>query len=154
MGYTFTIGNAKPQHHKDDFPYLSAEWDVEGMTHPDAPTFPNDEMTGNSNQRSPSYSVWSQFCREVGLSSIFYDERGHLLGNHPGCYGLTPEMVAEVSAALARWKAKATLPPGFEKEWGYNGPPNYDYQLARLTWLDWWCRWAIENCETPAIANY
>lgn len=154
MGYTFTIGNATPRHDKDDFPYLSAEWDVDPMTHEDAPTFPGDEMTGSSNQRSPSYSVWSDFCKEVGLYEIFYYETGHLVGSHPGCTGITKEMVDHVSDRLKSWKTKAILPAGFEAEWGYNGPPNFDYSLARLTWLEWWMRWAFENCETPAIANY
>jgi len=154
MGYTFTIGNATPRHHKDDFPYLSAEWDVDGMTLEDAPTFPGDEMTGSSNQRSSSYSVWSSFCKEVGLYEVFYYETGHLVGSHPGCAGITKEMCDHVTDRLREWKSKASLPAGFEAEWGYKGPPNFDYSLARLTWLEWWMRWALENCETPAIANY
>ena len=152
MGYTLKIGNAVPKFHKDDFPYLSAEWEVEGMTHADAPTFPRDEMTGNSNGRSPSYSVWSEFCREVGIYEVFYDERGRLHAGHPGCIGLTQENADVIGAALAKWQEKATLPPGFE-DWHYEGPTTHDYQLARLMWLDWWVRWALENCETPAIGN-
>jgi hypothetical protein len=153
MGYTFKIGNAVSEFDKSNFPHLSAEWDVMSVTHPDAPTFPNDEMTGNSSERSPSYSTWAEFCRETGIFSLFYDERGHLHGGHPGCIGITPEMAAEVAQALERRRAKASLPPGFEG-WDYQGPARYDYNLARLIWLDWWMRWAIENCETPAIANY
>ena len=153
MGYTFTIGNAVPKHSKDDFPYLSAGWEVEGMTHPDAPTFPGDEMTGNSNGRHPSYGVWSEFCRSVGLYDLFYDERGHLHAGHPGCIGLTVEDADRITAALKAYQATSTLPPGFEKDWSYRGPANYDYSLARLIWLEWWVRWAVTNCETPAIEN-
>jgi hypothetical protein len=152
MGYTFTIGNASPKFSKDDFPYLSARWEVEGATHPDAPVFPNDEMTGNSNSRSPSYTVWSDFARETGLYQFFYDDRGHLNAVHPGCIGLTKEDADLISAALARYQVSALLPPGFEG-WDYNGPARYDYHLARLIWLDWWVRWAVENCETPAMEN-
>ncbi len=72
MGYTFTIGNAVPKHHKSDFPHLSATWDVDAMTHLHAPTFPNDEMTANSNSRSPSYSTWADFCNETGLRDVFF----------------------------------------------------------------------------------
>jgi hypothetical protein len=63
MGYSITIGNAKPEFNKDDGE-LWARWTVDGLTLPDAPTFPHDEVTGNSNGRSPSYSGWADFCRE------------------------------------------------------------------------------------------
>lgn len=152
MGYTFTIGNAVPSHSKDNFPCLYAGWKVEPATHPDAPTFPNDEMTGNSKSRSPSYGAWVDFCRDAGIYGLFYDERGRLLGGHPGCVGIDQDFAGGVSLALRRVRAKATLPPGFEG-WDYKGPPRYDYTLARLMWLDFWVRWALENCETPAIQN-
>jgi hypothetical protein len=153
MGYTFTIGNAEPKFHKDDFPYLHAEWDVDGATSDDAPTFPNDEMTANSSQRSPSYTVWADFCRALGITDVFYDTQGHLHAGHPGCQGITKEMLGVVSARLAAYRARSSLPPGFE-DWHYEGPPRYDYHLARGIWLEWWMKWALENCETPAIANY
>ena len=153
MGYSFTIGNARPEHDKGDFPYLSARWVVDGVTHPDAPVFPNDEMTGNGNSRHPSYTVWSDFCRAVGLYEFFYDAYGHLRAGHPGCIRLTKADADLISAALARYRQKAALPPGFEEVWRYDSPARYDYLLARLIWLDWWVRWAVENCETPAIQN-
>jgi len=68
--------------------------------------------------------------------------------------GITKDFADELMLALEMYKAKATLPPGFEAEWDYDGPPNYDYSLARLIWLQWWVNWAITNCETPAISNY
>lgn len=153
MGYTFTVGNAVPVHHKDDFPYLSARWEVEHAQLDAAPSFSGDEMTGKSNMRSPSYSVWSDFCRATGLYELFYDECGHLHARHPGCIGITQEDADFVTAALARYRAKATLPPGFEQAWDYSGPPNYDYNFARLIWLEFWMQWAVKNCETPAIQN-
>jgi hypothetical protein len=153
MGYTFTIGNAKPNFSKDDFPYLYSGWAVERATHPDAPTFPGDEMTGNGNERSPSYSVWSDFCKTVGLYSLFYDEYGHLRAGHPGCIGIDEEFAISVHLALIAYRGKSKLPPGFESDFCYKGPANYDYHLARLIWLDWWVHWALENCETPAIEN-
>ncbi len=153
MGYKFTIGNAKPYHSKDDFPYLGAGWSVETTSSPDAPTFPGDEMTGSGNDRRPSYTVWSDFCKSVGLYDLFYDARGNLHAGHPGCVGIDADFAEEVASALRRYQAKATLPPGFESDRSYNGPPIFDYHLARLIWLDWWVRWALENCETPAIEN-
>ena len=152
MSYTFTIGNAVPKFNKEDFPDLDAHFEVEGASHPEAPVFPNDDMTGNGNSRSPSYTVWEDFARETGLHEFFFTERGHLHAGHPGCIGITPEDVDTIASALCQYRKKATLPPGFEG-WGYEGPPRYDYHLARLIWLDWWCRWAVQNCETPAIEN-
>lgn len=152
MGYNITVGNAVPEHSKEYFPDLSARWIVEGATSDAAPTFPGDEMTGNGNERSPSYSTWADFARTVGLYEFFYDERGHLHAGHPGCIGITKEDADLVTAALNRYRAQSTLPPGFNS-WDYEGPATFDGHLARLIWLEWWMRWAVENCETPAIQN-
>ena len=159
MGYTFTIGNATPWHDKEDG-VLSAGWRVKGVTLDDAPEFPNDDMTGKSNSRSPSYSGWSDFCKAVGIYSLFYDDHGHLHYGHPGCRLITPEDLCVVSAARAKWQAKATLPPGFAKypefiggEWVHPDIDKYDPQLARVLWLEFWMSWALANCETPAIQN-
>lgn len=153
MGYTFTIGNAVPVANKDSFPELSVRWIVEGVTNDDAPSFPGDEMTGKSNMRSPSYSVWHEFCKTTGVYEFFYNSQGRLHASHPGCIGITEEDADFVSEALSVYKEKATLPAGFEEEWGYEGPPNYDYHLARLIWLEYWMQWAVKHCETPAISN-
>lgn len=153
MGYTFTIGNAVPKFDNSSFPYLSARWKVERTSHIDAPTFPGDGMTGNGNDRSPSYTVWLDFCRSVGLYDLFYDPRGHLHAGHPGCIGINADFAQAVRVARLKYEAKATLPPGFESDWAYDGPANFDYHLARLIWLDWWVQWAVANCETPAIEN-
>ncbi len=153
MGYTFIIGNATVNASKEDFPELHAAWDVEEMEHPEAPTFPNDEVTGRSNVRCPSYSVWADFCDKVGITELFYDERKNLHAGHPGCIGITAEWADAVHKARVKYEGKSTLPAGFEDDWGYRGEPNYDYHLARIIWLDWWTQWAIANCETPAIAN-
>ena len=152
MGYTFTIANAVPVHSKSDYPYLEAKWEVQLASSDQAPHFPGD-ITGSSNSRSPSYSVWADFCRTVGLYEFFYTPSGHLRAGHPGCIGITKEDADFVTAALSRYSAAATRPPGFEAAWDYHGPANYDYHLARLIWLEWWMRWAVEHCETPAIEN-
>ena len=154
MGYTFVIGNAVPHFDQEDFPHLTARWHVERITNPSAPEFLNDTLTGKSNSRSPSYSGWADFCRSVGLYDFFFDSGGHLKAGHPGCIGITEGDWQIVRAALDKRRAAATLPPGFEKDYLYDGPDNYDYHLARLIWLEWWMRWALDNCETPAIENW
>lgn len=153
MGYTFTIGNAVPQFDTSDFPHLSAQFIVEGAAHEHAPVFPNDTLTANTNMRSPSYSVWEDFCRATGLYDLFFNESGNLIAGHPGCIGITREDADRVTAALRHYRTHATLPPGFEKEWGYKGEPNYDGHLARLIWLEYWMQWAVDHCEIPAIQN-
>lgn len=152
MGYSITIGNAIPKHSKEDFPELYCSWEVERVLLENAPSFTND-VSGKSNSRSPSYTVWDDFCKIVGIHDLFFKEYEGLMAHHPGCVGITKEDADIVSAALAKYKLTATLPPGFEEGWNYQGPANYDYALARLIWLDWWMRWAVENCETPAIQN-
>lgn len=153
MGYDIKVGNAVPHHDKDDFPTLSARWVVEHQTLDEAPSFEGDEMTGKSNLRSPSYSTWHDFCKDTGLYDMFFEDYDGFFANHPGCKGITQHDADEVTAALVRYRAKAKLPPGFEKEWGYDGPPHFDYNLARLIWLEFWMQWAVKNCESPAIQN-
>lgn len=151
MGYTITIGNAKPEFSKNDGE-LWARWSVDGKTSDEAPTFPHDEMTGNSNSRSPSYTGWADFCRAVGLYDMFLEKWEGLMSEHPGCKMLQPEHLLQVQAALTKWKRTATLPPGFEG-WRGEDAGKHDPMLARLLWLEFWMKWALENCETPAIEN-
>jgi hypothetical protein len=171
MGYTIKIGNAKPSFDESDFPYLMANWEVEDCELPDAPNFPND-INNNKNERWPSYSVWDDFTKKTGLYKFFYGKYKRVDGieiesdglfeaaGHPGCIGITKENADFVTEALDKYKAQATLPPGFEvydehfhdceKE---GCKLNYDCHLARLIWLEWWMQWAVKNCEIPAIEN-
>jgi hypothetical protein len=144
MGYSIRIGNAVPEFSKEDGE-LYACWVVKSATSDEAPTFINDQMTGNSNGRHPSYSGWGDFCDATGLGDLFYKKWEGLIYKHPGCVMITEDHYAEVHNALERYQKIATKPPGFADA--------YDPQLARLMWLDFWMRWALDNCETPAIYN-
>jgi hypothetical protein len=142
MGYSIKIGNAIPVFHRDmEFEDLSAYWDVEPATSADAPAFENDSMTGMSNGRHPSYTGWSNFLDATGLRELFSE----LFVTHPGCVILNQSHYDEIHNALENYKQTATQPPGFLD--------GQDYNLARLMWLEFWVRWALENCETPAIRN-
>lgn len=162
MSYTIKVGNAEVVANKEDFPELRADWYVKEITLPEAPSLPNDEYTGQTNVRSPSYSGWSDFCEAVGLYDLFYDRDEGFFANHPGCFGITQEAADLVTEALERYKATVTrnaarqnrepLPPGFDPD-DHDGAPLYDPQYARLIWLEFWMQWAMKNCETPAIAN-
>lgn len=154
MGYNLTIGNATPFFEKTEYGELIAKWQVESDVHEQAPLFVNDEMTGQSNGRSPSYTAWADFCRATGLYDIFYSkEVESLLERHPGCVILTKEHAATITTALVAYRLRVKdKRPGFVK-WNESEDPTVDAHLARLIWLEYWVRWAVENCETPALEN-
>lgn len=171
MGYTLVVGEACFEGDKSDA-YLRV-W-AKPEAHDTAPTFPHDDMTGNGNSRSPSYSGWADFCRGTGLYGMFFGVDGSrnpymqgdpdchreipILADHPGFALINGEDVLAVKQALERHIAKhGELEPGFrpwmEKE--DDAPPNATAcaQRARLLWLNYWCEWAVRTCEWPVIAN-
>jgi len=158
MSYTIIVGNAVPKQEKSFLPRLVSFWEVENLYLDYAPAFPND-CCNHKNSRSPSYTGWHDFCINTNLYEFFYNERGHLRMGHPGCWGISKKDADIVTVALENYKRnnKTGLPPGFEDENDVikdKNIKNYDYNLARLIWLEWWMQWAVKNCETPAIQNY
>lgn len=131
MGYNIAIGNAVVEADKAYFPELHAAWTVKVVEHENAPAF--GEPTDYSNARWPSYSGWAGFLRATDLE----DWWKKVAEQHPGCYGLEQEDVDTVAEAMKKYVKSD------EEDWNYN----------RLVWLDYWVRWAVENCETPAIEN-
>lgn len=161
MGYTLKVGNAVPVMEYNCNEYRKYLWTVESGTCVDAPTFPGDWSTGSI--RSPSYSAWADFCRNVGLSHLLGD-KSILLPEHPGVARIIPSDLEEVRDAIAEWKAKkwptSERIPGWDpktmsKPWlpAEELDPRYDGNLARLLWLEFWFDWAIKNCERPAFGN-
>ncbi len=165
MGYDITIGNAYLEVYKED---LYMRIGAEHTTSPDAPVFKNDEMTGNGNCRSPSYIVWSDFCREVGLYGMFYGKDGKrnlagytepepnchreapILHSHPGAVLINEDDVEAVKNALDNYKIKhPKTVPGFDpwilKE---DDVPvsQQSAHMARLEWLYFWVKWVVDNC--------
>lgn len=175
MSYSITIGEAfllpPDESEAAEWPHISVG--ARGATHPDAPTFPGDDMTGNSSSRHPSYTAWAEFCREVGLYRMFYGVEAHetrnrgrnsgLMSAHPGAALLTRAHHAEIVAALDRYRTEhPDARPGWAEcvEDGHwlNGPwkpetDGLDGNLARLVWLEWWVRWALDNCRVPTLRN-
>lgn len=139
MGYDIRIGRRLQR--EDGTSFVADEIVME------APAFPGDDSCAYANKRSPSYSAWQRFCETTGLHRLFFDADTGLLANHPGIVDITPAHLAEVRRAVDRYRRPR---PGVEP--GYGG--SLDYDLARLLWLDWWMRWAVENCESPAIQNW
>lgn len=147
MGYTITIGELEVEKQPEDAMECSGlNFDAKGERHENAPAF--GEPTDYTNSRWPSYSVWRAFMTAVGLYELFYDE-GHLIGGHPGVRLVTKPMAEKVSRALSAYRvlhpdAIAELREGAPEESGW---------LCRLIWLEYWITWAVDNCETPVIAN-
>lgn len=168
MGYSLTIGEAEmrvPSAEEVRKRWCSPHIRViaKEAVSADAPTFPGDGLTSNSSSRSPSYSGWHDFCRETGLTELFYSEESGLLREHPGCVVLTSDHLTEIATALDRYR---TMRPGARPGWRepidggdwYRGPfkpetEGLDGNLARLIWLEWWTRWALANCKVPALWN-
>lgn len=171
MGYTIDIGEAVLTGSKEDL-YLRVG--VEPRDHDDAPSFENDPLTGKGNSRSPSYSVWTDMCRETGLYPMFYGLNGRrnpymepdpdchretpILAEHPGFVLIGERDVEEIKAALDRHiAAHGELVPGFRPwlEADDKAPANADAcaTRARLIWLHYWADWAVKNCKWPIIAN-
>lgn len=138
MGYRIIIGNAVET---PDGP------DIETVRHDSAPAFPGDDDCHHVNERAPSYSAWTDFANSSGLHGLFFHPDHGLMANHPGIVAITPAHVEAIRKAL-RHRLSAGGPgqsPGFGD--------GLDYTAARLLWLDYWMRWALENCERPALRN-
>jgi hypothetical protein len=153
MGYTIRIGNATPYHERYE-DELIAKWRVEPAKHDAAPAF--GEPTDKENQRWPSYTAWAGSMRALGLYDLFLSGDG-LMAQHPGCKIISREHVEQVLAAVERRRAtNGGRPAGFFKydaETHQEIDTGSDPDLARGEWLAYWMKWAIENCETPAIEN-
>lgn len=158
MGYNIYIGNATPFWEATEGEERMG-WRVEPAKSDDAPTFPNDGMTANTNSRYPSYTGWDNFCHAAGIHPLFYDQYEGLLREHSGIQILTKKHHLIVKGALESFKIQhPTTVPGFKGEplSGEVEPfagDEFSHTLARLIWLEWWMRWALGNCEHPAVQN-
>lgn len=147
MGYTITIGELEVTKSPDDgLDCDCIRFDAKGVMIADSPAF--GEPTDYTNSRWPSYSVWSSFMKAVGIYDVFFDGRGHLIGGHPGVRLVTRELSDFVNGALVKYRAENPSVHPLLNE----GSESAGW-LCRLIWLDYWLNWALENCETPVIAN-
>lgn len=165
MGYNLTIGEANLDYDASD---LRIRIRAKFATHPDAPT--HDDYVGNGNSRSPGYGAWSEFCKEAGITELFYgtgwsrEERRYkecsesfhretpLLANHPGAQPICQGDLDYVrQARIRREQTNGGKEPGF---WDDDNRDNgKDPQLARLLWLEFWFDWALKNCQMPIMEN-
>jgi hypothetical protein len=163
MGYTIKIGQAEPIADHDEYQNHEYGFGVAELELPDAPRIEGD-VNQCKNYRWPSYSVWTEFTRDVGLYSLFFDDSDGLIRPHPGVIVLRPEHGATIRGALEAYRLKHpgavarfdVFPPGTSAVEEFRAPaqhPNCDYSLARLEWLSWWVDWALANCSRPAMEN-
>lgn len=154
MSYDIYIGEASISPNRDDAESLRSaergeqlEVVVYAVELPDAPAFAGDKLSAHKNNRHPGYSQWVDFCRAAGLESLFFDADHGLMRHHPGCVLLTPDDLVEVQQAMLAWQVRyPDVSPAF-------GQRDEDGIFTRLVWLEWWIRWALEHCRTPAIYN-
>jgi hypothetical protein len=75
-----------------------------------------------SNEIYPSYPAWGNFIRDIGIEVLECD-------GGDKCVIITEELLSSIEEAKATDK----------------------FNQARLDWLRWWARWALENCKEPTI---
>lgn len=171
MSFSIYIGEGElyvPTDEDDNEPRVK----VEGREHPSAPRFPGDLMTGNSNNRHPSYGGWAEFVEKTGLDDLFfgascnrpggYTRDVSLMSRHPGVSLLRLKDLEEIKRARQHWEAKtwhhperiAGFDPNYDPFSSKPADPRYDGILARLIWLEWWVDWALANCKLPCIYNH
>ena len=142
MGYSIGIGEKKREYYEEDdceFFY------TESVELEEAPSWEGDELTGKSNQRYPSYTGFSTFCKEADIYSLFYGKHG-ILFEHPGFVPLTPIHLNAIKTAKENWiQTHPNTTAGFIDD--------QDFVLARLLWFEFWMEWALKNCKEPIIHN-
>ena len=153
MGYTIKIGEAIVDVDYD-FDYVTV--DVRDEKHDNAPAY--GEPTDFTNQRWPSYSGWNEFCKDTGLYDLFYDDDKGLIRPHPGEKPLKQEHLDMINEAVEcrqkenggkpaqTWDPKISITEDSRINDG-------DSQLSRLLWLQYWVKWALENCKQPINKN-
>lgn len=108
----------------------SGEYEVEDVEHPDAPA--DGVPTDFTNSRWPSYTGWEYFTEQTGLHELFFHKKRGLMRKHPGIYPIKQEHVDEVMSVIV---SRAGT------------------QKNQIIWLQYWMKWAIENCERPYFQN-
>jgi len=162
MGYTVAIGDLKhhePEYDEDRHEFLYTTGAVY-TTHVDAP---NEAYLGRCNTRSPTYSVWSEVCNDLGLKGLLNNSPTSSKGfNAKEVIMIDEEFVKEftILAELFR-KNNPTIVPKYTDD----TPDTTDTtdeemkymvlcgSMVRLVWLEFWIDWAVKNCKTPVMVT-
>ena len=150
MGYSLRIGEGAVGTYEedglDDACYIGAT----EVRRDDAPAF--GDPTDYTNDRWPSYSAWFDFCDFVDILPLMYVEDhdggyNNIRGGHPGAFPINKAFKDGVDEAMVNLRKRF---PDIKAEYTGN---EEDGALCRLTWLQYWTDWALENCETPILVN-
>jgi hypothetical protein len=132
-------------------------WDVERTTSPNAPVFPNDAILEPlGNWRYVHHPAWQSLAEECGiqewLNGIINAQNSDVVRS------LSEEDYRIVSEAYLLRTAFNEGKAGWDYQQDMlednvvgNLPSRFDEYLARLAWLRFWIRWALDNCDSPAI---
>lgn len=155
MSYSIYIGQGHGKARMKNGVLDVSKMEVPEVVREDAPNLPNDGFTNKSNNRHPGYSQWHDFTVEAGIEELFYHPEFGLLRPHPGTRLLTTGHRDIIKLARRNWEADhPNAVPGFwEDDEPTEAEKDYDANLARLIWLDYWISWTVENCEFPCIEN-
>lgn len=163
MGYNIGIGELEVTYNDE---YISI--DARAETHPDAPDLGNGDASGKGNYRYPGYSSFANWCDELNIRSVFYEEGGtdyysgkvrwNMKGGHPGATPLTQSIYDTIKSTLDKYRLdhpNSVLPTAENTKdlKPFDDDPEHDYTLARLVWFEFWMKWALENCKQPVISN-
>lgn len=150
MGYSIYIGNAIPKFERTEYDELYAAWQVETAEDVKDPL-------GENNHFQHSYTWFAEFLKRFNLYDLFLEQKYYhpseqteyweegLMFNHPGCVIIKEYHYLDIKNALDKYKLVATKEAGYED--------GQDHILALLMRLEFWFRYALDNCEVPAIYN-
>ena len=152
MGYLLTIGELDIEYsQEEEFCNIVAR----GFKNSDAPAF--GEPTDFTSSCWPSYTVWLDFCKFVGLTELFFNKDDGILAHHPGCVPLTQRHKRAIDSAYLNFKRKyPNAKAGYSPKRGVYDDPNWPEEnnwFCRLEWLKYWVDWALANCKRPVFQN-
>jgi len=172
VGYNLYIGEAEVIVHMDE------RYARMGVKYESSADAPQTTVGDTGNHIYPGHTTWREFCKTVGLYSVFYapecptkhhhlhgcptcegkplwwkpdgTEHEGLMKDRPGAAPLTEIHLVAFEEARERWLER---PEEERQEIGGASDTGRDLVLARLDWLVWWTEWALENCDNPTFAN-
>ena len=107
------------------------------------------EWIDKTNTFSCSYTTFAELGKSCGVDDWFNNEDTGKVRDHPGCFTLTQEDVTFITERKSIIEEELKLKHG--KAYVYACDKKCDLEF--VTWLEYWVRWAVETCETPAIHN-
>lgn len=154
MGYSIRIGEAFTVVNSDGI----LEHDVVPETHLAAPAF--GEVTDRENKLLPAYGSWLKIVAFCGLEELFWNAVTGLMREEGNPVLLVADHLNIVEEAIEKLRAQyPDAIPRLGREYPESPDEAFllddglieDESLARILWLQYWIRWAIDNCQEPVI---